>query len=105
LSQLQILWPDAYRMSPLERGQQGAQIARSLANIQKGLQPIVLEEAVDEIPGTPERVDAITGVVTPARPTVPGKPAVLEQPLLTRDEARRIIGLSSDQNLLSETPE
>lgn len=37
-ARLRILWPDAYRMSPLERGQTQAQTARSLANIVKMLE-------------------------------------------------------------------
>jgi hypothetical protein len=35
---MQITWPDAYRMSPLERGQTAAQTARTLANITKMLE-------------------------------------------------------------------
>jgi hypothetical protein len=35
---LNILWPDAYRMSPLERGQTSAQTARTLANVTKMLE-------------------------------------------------------------------
>jgi hypothetical protein len=102
---MRALWPDAYRMSPLERGQTAAQTARSLANIAKGMQPIVLEEAVEAIPASPEQTDPITGKVTPATPGVEGKDAVTEDPLITRDEARRIIGLSTDQALLAEFPE
>ena len=33
-----ILWPDAYRMSPLERGQTSAQTARTIANVVKMLE-------------------------------------------------------------------
>ena len=102
---LRALWPDAYRQSPLERAQTGAQVARSLANLSKGLQPIILEEAVDEIPETPERVDPVTGETIPGQPGRPGKEAVTAEPLISRDEARRIVGLSSDQNILIEMPE
>ena len=35
---LKVLWPDAYRMSPLERGQTQAQTARSIANVVKMLE-------------------------------------------------------------------
>jgi hypothetical protein len=69
------------------------------------MQPIVLEEAVEAIPASPEQTDPITGKVTPATPGVEGKDAVTEDPLITRDEARRIIGLSTDQALLAEFPE
>lgn len=34
-SAMNILWPDAYRQSPLERGQTAAQTARTLANVTK----------------------------------------------------------------------
>lgn len=36
--EVKIDWPDAYRMSPLERGQTQAQTARSLANVTKMLE-------------------------------------------------------------------
>jgi hypothetical protein len=93
LERMRSLWPDAYRMSPLERGQQAAQTARSLANIMKGMEGPV------ESPGTPDVTDPTTGQVTPGTPEVRG------QPLITREEARRIIGLSSDQQVLIESPE
>lgn len=38
IRKLKILWPDAYRMSPLERGQTQAQTARSIANVVKMLE-------------------------------------------------------------------
>ncbi|MEB3059327.1 anti-CBASS protein Acb1 family protein, partial [Parvimonas sp. D9] len=41
---IKLLWPSAYRQSPMEQAQTGAQTARTLANVQKGLQPIILEE-------------------------------------------------------------
>jgi hypothetical protein len=102
---LRALWPDAYRMSPLERGQTAAQTARSLANITKGMQPIVLEEAVEAIPETPERTDPITGEKILGSPGREGKDAVTADPLINRDEARRIIGLSTDQAIMAEFPE
>jgi hypothetical protein len=37
-SQVNISWPDAYRMSPLERGQTSAQTARTIANLTKMLE-------------------------------------------------------------------
>jgi uncharacterized protein len=91
LDNVQVLWPDAYRMSPLERAQQGAQTARTIANIQKGLQPVILVPA--EVP--------VTG---PDGVTSPGKPAELGEPLITHQEARKIIGLSTDQQILIESP-
>jgi hypothetical protein len=111
IQMMRCLWPDAYRMSPLERSQTAAQTARSLANIAKGLQPVTLipeVPAVPAIPATPASQDPITGDPIPGKPGSPGSPgvpAVLAEPLLNRDEARRILGLSTDQNLLAQFPE
>lgn len=66
LTEVEALWPDAYRMSPLERGQTAAQTARTIANIGK-----VIADNPD---------------------------------LISIKEARAIIGLSTDQNLLDEEP-
>lgn len=65
-----ILWPDAYRMSPLERGQTSAQTARTIANIVKMMES--------------ENVEV--------------------KNLLTKDEVRAIIGLSSDNRVLATDP-
>lgn len=69
--QLNIQWPDAYRMSPLERGQTQAQTARSIANVVKMFES--------------ENEDART--------------------LLTREEARALLGFSSDNRILSDNPD
>lgn len=92
VEELRALWPDAYRMSPLERGQTSAQTARSLANIAKGMAPIQLT------PDTPAATGP-SGVTTPA---IPGERG---EPLISREEGRRIIGLSTDQRILIESPE
>lgn len=94
LELMRVLWPDAYRMSPLERGQTAAQTARSLANLAKGMAPIQLS------PGKPEVRDPATGQVT--QEAIPGEQG---EPLISRDEARKIIGLSTDQQVLIESPE
>jgi hypothetical protein len=70
-SKLQTLWPDAYRMSPLERGQTSAQTARTIANIVK-----LLESEAE-------------GART----------------LMTREELRALLGLSSDNRILSDNPD
>lgn len=99
LTKVAILWPDAYRMSPLERGQTAAQTARTVANLAKGMAPIQL---TPDIPGTPAVTDPTTGAeVTPATPGTPGQTG---DPLITRDEARKIIGLSTDQQMLVQQP-
>ena len=92
VSKVQFMWPDAYRMSPLERGQTSAQTARTLANLSKGLQPI------PTIPAVAPVMDFEGKVI------VPGTPAEYAEPLITRDEARTIIGLSTDQNALNQIP-
>lgn len=68
---IQILWPDAYRMSPLERGQTAAQTARTLANITKMFES-----------DSPEA-----------------------KSLITVEEARAIVGLSSDNRVLATDPQ
>lgn len=67
--EIRYSWPDAYRMSPLERGQTAAQTARTFANIAK------------------------------ARST-PGQEA-----LITEQEARAMIGLSTDNLVLEDDPD
>jgi hypothetical protein len=94
LNAVQILWPEAYRMSPLERGQTAAQTARTAANLIKAMEPIVTKK------GSAAVVDPETGMeITPAVEDETG------DPLITRDEARRIIGLSTDQQAFLERPE
>lgn len=90
---VQLLWPEAYRMSPLERGQQSAQTARTAANLMKAMEPVVIKK------GAEAQFDAQGGIVAPAQPDETG------DALLTRDEARAIIGLSTDQNVLIEQPD
>lgn len=68
---IQLNWPDAYRMSPLERGQTSAQTARTIANITKMLA------------NDPQRAAN----------------------LLTDDELRALIGVSTDNRILSDNPD
>lgn len=91
---VQLLWPEAFRQSPLERGQTAAQTARTATNLAKAMEPTVIKKGKQEIR------DPLTGEVT--------QEAVEDETgeaLLTRDEARRIIGLSTDQNALVERPD
>lgn len=65
-AKVQVLWPDAYRQSPLERGQTAAQTARTLTNVARAMND--------------------------------------REGLITDDEARIIIGLSTDQAMLAARP-
>lgn len=56
---LSIAWPDAYKMSPLERAQTSAQMARSMVNATKALQ--VAREDVGTTVFTPEEVRRVVG--------------------------------------------
>lgn len=93
LENVQILWPDAYRMSPLERGQTSAQTARTASTLLKAMEPIVTKK------GSAAVIDPVTG-----EEIIPATEDVTDEPLITRDEARRIIGLSTDQHALQEQP-
>lgn len=98
IDDVQFLWPEAYRMSPLERGQTAAQTARTATNLQKAMAPVVITPGS---PGTPDTTDPVTGEVTPGTPATPD---ITGEALITRDEARKIIGLSTDQQALENTP-
>ncbi len=99
LTLVQVLWPEAYRMSPLERGQTAAQTARTVANLAKGMEPIITKKGT---PATPDIMGPDGTVVTPGDP---GTPDEQGDALLTREEARKLIGLSTDQQALIEKPE
>lgn len=62
-SDVNILWPDAYRMSPLERGQTAAQTARTLANIIKALKEAQELEGYENIL-TPAEARTLVGLST-----------------------------------------
>lgn len=80
---LVINWQEAFKLSPLERSQTSAQMARSAANLTKVI------SQVDTVgsPAIPAGKDPITGKVTPGQPA---KPA--QQPLFTVPEMRQIVG-------------
>lgn len=70
-SSIQLNWPDAYRMSPLERGQTSAQTARTIANVTKMLESKSQRAAN----------------------------------LLSDVEIRALIGVSTDNRILSDNPD
>ena len=70
-SSLKMLWPDAYRMSPLERGQTSAQSGRVLSYVTK-----LLESKSEEA-----------------------------RSLLNRVEMRALLGLATDNRILSDDPQ
>jgi hypothetical protein len=86
-----FVWPSAFRMSPLERAQTAAQKARSAANLQKIVDSQVkaTHEAEKSGQTTPDQTDPLTGEVTPGTTSPTLSPP--DEPLLTRDEMRRII--------------
>jgi hypothetical protein len=139
-----LLWPEAYRMSPLERGQQSAQTARTVANLAKALEDPMAGKFITSTTSDPSGTlaDSVAVNVTsdtsgnkkqaggsaqngdlgsgkqpspdnapsgnaPAKTTTTQVPAVDAPfvPLLSYDEARKIIGLSTDDKALLETPE
>lgn len=69
--QIEITWPEAYRMNPLERSQLGAQTARVLANVTKMLE------------STSKRA----------------------QGLMSDEEIRALIGIGTDNRILSDNPD
>lgn len=93
ITSTEVLWPEAFQMSPLERAQTSAQQARSAANLIKAVvttpaTPAVA--AVEAVPAT-DTSPAIPG--TPAIPGDPGQPA-----LVSIEEARAIIFLGYNTN-------
>lgn len=79
---LEINWPEAFKLSPLERAQTSAQMARSAANLNK--------TQADIDPGSPGTPDT-TG---PNGETIPGEAPTPPTPppnLFTRDEMRQIV--------------
>jgi hypothetical protein len=116
-----VQWPDAFKLSPLERGQASAQMARSAANIVKVMSTPIADDgsgvAIEEInevietesdPGASSGgfgsfaadPKAKPGAKPPAKDTGPkkseqvvsGKKYKPSQTLLTFEEARTIIG-------------
>lgn len=96
-AEVRILWPDAYRMSPLERGQTAAQTARTLANTMKAMEPTVVGYKTETVAGPPG-LDGAPG------PSVTKEIPIYGEPLITREEARAIIGMSSDNRVLAQDP-
>ena len=120
--EVKILWPDAYRMSPLERGQTAAQTARTLANAMKAMEPtVVAYERVEAPTPAPTQGDGVDGTAEgnkvvanafggtkpapqPSGPIYQDRP-VYGEPLITREEARAIVGLSTDNQVLAKDPD
>lgn len=89
-----ILWPNAFKMSPLENAQTSAQHARSATNFASAIEK--MEKLRMGEPGTPD-------TTTPDGKVVPGKPGregVDLGDLVTIDEARKFIGLDKPMNTI-----
>jgi hypothetical protein len=113
-TQMSVTWPDAFKLSPLERGQTSAQMARSTANLTKTLSAPIGGIAVVETEENAEMEDVPGSDAVPPDPNNPddqGKPATppSKQPtgkkvtiqrswmeggvqMFTVEEARQIVG-------------
>ena len=105
-STIDVKWPDAFKMNPLERAQTSAQMARSAANLAKALQTIETtnQSAAQARQATQQQnVDPATGKTTsveiPAIITAPFK----EIELLTPEECRSIIGFGQHPPVFDST--
>lgn len=109
---LQVHWPDAFKMNPLERAQTSAQMARSASNLLKALetqeninQSMAMASKEQQVqtgvdPNTNEPITETKPALMPARPPIQ---------VITDQEARNIIGFGKhapvfDQKSDSETP-
>lgn len=79
---LQVSWPEAFKLSPLERSQTSAQMARSAANLTKTMSLLGGNGSGSGPNGNNATGDG----------TSPPAPAAAPQPLFTRDEMRKIVG-------------
>jgi hypothetical protein len=101
-------WPSAFRMSPLERAQTAAQKARSAANLQKLVDSNQKAKQTSEQSGqTTTSPDTIgpNGETIPGQTTTSPKISPPDEPLLTRDEMRRIILTDEIQPETFDTPD
>lgn len=89
-----VLWPSAFKMSPLEAAQTSAQHARSATNFAKTFE--TMEKLKRGEPGSEGKVDPVTGNPIPGteKPAVPG---VDLGELVTIEEARKFIGLDKPE--------
>ena len=94
---VQILWPDAYRMSPVEKAQQANVTARSVAQLAKAT-------ATTQAPSIADPTHVSDPLSPTPPPMIPDPNFVPDEALITRDEARAIIGLSTDNKILLESP-
>ena len=126
----EVAWPDAYRMSPLERGQQSAQISRTVSNLVRGTsewQKLYIERerqrvgqaapakpAFNALPPPADKgkkapfgkvaKPAATDTAVPVAPAAPTpdpiKMAKIPDMLLTYDEMRKIINEATDKRTI-----
>jgi hypothetical protein len=113
-TQLTVQWPEAFKLSPLERAQTSAQMARSTANLTKtlsapigGIQVVETEEEqeMQDVPGTeavpadPNNPDDQGTPATPPSRQPTGKKVTIQRTYMTGgtqmftvEEARNIVG-------------
>jgi hypothetical protein len=99
--ELTIVWPEAFKMSPLERAQTSAQMARSAANLQKMIS--------DPIGGT-KMIEVITEAEIGADGTPTGRQKTITrqwieggQTLFSSDEARTIVGFGKTMPVFDDS--
>ena len=113
-------WPDAYRSGPLERAEISSKIslaANNLGLMFKNMTPpdpkaatgAFGKPAAPNQPGAAQRQPATPGGTSPrtqaeAEGEAPATDASKLKPFITEEEARAIIGFSTDNRVLEDTP-
>jgi hypothetical protein len=122
---LTVTWPEVYKLSPLERGQTSAQMARSSANLLKQLSApmgavemteVTTEQEMQDVPATeaippdPNNPDDQGTPAQPATQQPTGNTVVTTRkwvqggvPMFTLDEARSIVGFGKTMPVFNST--
>jgi hypothetical protein len=90
---LTITWPEAFKLSPLERAQTSAQLGRTAANLQKMISDPIGAVKVQETVTEGGSVDPETGVSTGGTKVTVRTWIEGGAPLLDNEEARGIVGM------------
>jgi hypothetical protein len=82
-----VTWPDAFKLSPLERGQTSAQMARSAANLQKMISDPI---------GSVQVTEVTTTFIATAAPTVAPPPSSPSSPAIVANATETVAGTGSE---------